>query len=41
MSFKTLAFAVALALGIGAAAPAAFANQPTQVASQAGNTNAP
>jgi hypothetical protein len=41
MSFKTLAFALALALGIGAVAPAAFANQPTQAASQEGNSNAP
>ena len=41
MNFKTLAFALALALGIGAVSPAAFAEQTSAPASQAGNFNAP
>ena len=41
MNFKIFAFALTLAVSIGAAAPAAFAGQVNEAASQAGNSNAP
>jgi hypothetical protein len=41
MNYKTLAFVLALALGFGAVAPAAFAAPANQPASQEANTNTP
>jgi hypothetical protein len=41
LNYKTLAFALALALSFGAVAPAAFAAPANQPASQEANTNTP